>query len=210
MNPITTVGSMQVSVRFAIDEAHARGRRFGNDELRDAFYTRWGGVLYGTARLLGYPVSYSKMLYRFADYNSGIYSSRNAALQAQVAKLTGIALVADGDLLAYDRNSRPLPKVTESQRALEAFLGEYAPSISVERMRADLGHEKEASFEKTATYLAVKKASAGRTGGAPPDAQIPEVVIASPKMKGERSTRWYAESVDRKFQQCLARARAQP
>ena len=210
MNPITTVGSMQVSVRFAVTEAQAQGRGLTQDEVRDALYTRWGGVFYGTARLLGYPVSYPKMLFRFADYNAGVYSSRNAALQAQVARMTGIALVPDGDLLAYDKLSRPLARVTESQRAFEAFRAEYAPEISPERLRSDLEHEKEAALEKTSTYRAVKRAFEAQTHAPAPGAQLPEVVIQSPKMKGERSTRWYAESVDRRFQLCLQRARALP
>jgi hypothetical protein len=32
------------------------------------------------------------------------------------------------------------------------------------------------------------------------------VIIRSPKMKSERSTAWYAASVDRRFKACLGRA----
>ena len=76
LNPITTAGSMQVSVRFAEQWARAhKGSAASSGSVRDALYTRAGGVYYGTARLLGYPVHYDQPLFRFADYNAGFYSS---------------------------------------------------------------------------------------------------------------------------------------
>ena len=70
-NPITTAGSMQVSVKWAIDHGAREG--LSPAQVRERLYTRRGGVRYGTARLLGYPASYDQAIYRFADYNAGLH-----------------------------------------------------------------------------------------------------------------------------------------
>ena len=46
-NPITTAGSMQVSVRWAIEHGEREG--LGGEDVRDLLYTRAGGLKYGTA-----------------------------------------------------------------------------------------------------------------------------------------------------------------
>ncbi|NNB88133.1 DUF1615 domain-containing protein [Corallococcus exiguus] len=203
-NPVTTAGSMQVSVRYAV-------RKAGPDEdpvaVRESLYTRAGGVRYGTARLLGFEAAYDAPLYRFADYNSGVYSSRNAALQAQVSRLTGVALATDGDLQLYDKEGEPRGEDSQSLKALLLFRQRYAPDLSERRVRRDVEEEKTADFEKTDTYLAVKRVYANRTGQAPAYAQLPQVTLKSVKLSGERSTAWFAKSVDARYQQCMARHR---
>ena len=206
LNPITTAGSMQVSVRFSEglvgDDERAQRR------VREELYTRGGGVYYGTARLLGYEVHYSEPLYRFADYNAGFYTSRNAALQQQVSRLTGLELVPDGDLLAYDKQGEPVDEDSHSLEALLAFRARYAPELSERRVRKDALKEKELAFEETDTWSAIKRTYQQVTGEAPAYAQLPTVVIKSPKISGERSTAWFAQSVNKRFQRCLGRAAA--
>ncbi len=82
-NPIRTRGPMQVNVAFAARfEAikpypdHASGA-----DLGDELFTRRASIYFGVAHLLDYPAPYDHYLYRFADYNSGQYASRNAAFQ---------------------------------------------------------------------------------------------------------------------------------
>lgn len=205
MNPITTAGSMQVSVRYALEKA-------GEDEdpvkVREELYTRAGGVRYGTARLLGYEAPYPEHLFRFADYNAGFYASRNAALQAQVTRLTGIALVPDGDLQLYDKQGEPKDEDSKSLRALLVFRERYTPELSERQVRRDVRKEKEADFETTDTFRAVKRVYARETGENPAYAQLPQVTLSSPKLKGERTTAWFARSVDARYQKCQTRYRA--
>ena len=204
LNPITTAGSMQVSVRFAEEWALARkGRTATPGSVRDALYTRPGGVYYGTARLLAYPVPYDRMLFRFADYNAGLYTSRNAALQAQLSRLSGRKLTLDGDLLSYDRSGKPNDEESESERAVQAFAQRYAPQLSARAIRRDLLGEKTIDFEGTETYRAIKAVAAQKWGDAAAYATLPQVAVTSPKLKGTRSTAWFAQSVDRRYQACV-------
>jgi hypothetical protein len=203
LNPITTAGSMQVSVRFA--EELAGGDERALQRVREELYTRGGGVYYGAARLLGYEAHYGEPLYRFADYNAGFYASRNAALQEQVSRLTGIELVPDGDLLAYDKQGEPLAQDSQSLKALLAFRQRYAPELSERRVRKDVLKEKELAFEETDTWSAIKRAYQEVTGEEPAYARLPTVTIRSPKLSGERSTAWFARSVDKRYQRCMTR-----
>ncbi len=201
-NPITTAGSMQVSVRFAAEHPQSDGLE--EWQVRDRLYTRSGGVLYGTARLLGYDAAYDKPIYRFADYNAGFYASRNAAFQAQLAELTGTKLVADGDLLIYEKDATPSDKPSNTLMAMLSFRDKFKVDLSDGDVRDEAEKEKTREFEQTAIWKALKEQYAKRKG--PPEyARLPEVVIRSPKMRGDRSTAWFARNVDRRYQQCLAR-----
>ena len=207
LNPITTAGSMQVSVRFAEQWARAhKGSTATSGGVRDALYTRAGGVYYGTARLLAYPVHYDQALFRFADYNAGFYSSRNAAVQAQVSRLTKIPLALDGDLLAYQKNGEPRDEDSASSRAIRRLTERFAPRLSERDVRRDLLTEKTLAFEDTETYRAIKDAVQERPGGRPAEyATLPDVALESPKLSRTLSTAWFARAVDRRYQACLAR-----
>jgi hypothetical protein len=209
LNPITTAGSMQVSVRFSADLAG--GDEQAERRVREELYTRGGGVYYGTARLLGYEALYDDPIYRFADYNAGFYASRNAAVQAQVSRLTGIKLVQDGDLLAYDKQGEPVDEDSNSLKALLAFRERYAADdLSERRVRKDALKEKEREFEETDTWEAIKRTYQQVTGEAAPYAQLPTVTIRSPKLSGDRSTAWFAQSVNKRYQKCMGRYAALP
>lgn len=202
LNPITTAGSMQVSVRFAAEVGKERG--LTREQVRDALYTRKGGVEYGTARLFAYEASYERFLYRFADYNAGMYASRNAALQEQLALLVGTTLVPDGDFLAYDKSGNELDLVTKSLAALFAFRAAFAPELSERSVRRDAQKEKLLDFESTDTYRAIKRIFESRQGNTPAYARLPQLTLKSPKLSRDRTTAWFAESVDRRFRTCLA------
>ncbi len=204
-NPITTAGSMQVSVAFAVQLAKEEARNEDDvDEwaVRDHLYTREGGVYFGTARLLGFSAGYDAPLYRFADYNAGEYASRNAALQEQVATLTGRALALDGDLLIYEKDGAPASRDSNTLEALLAFRARYAPKLGERRLRRDVREEKTRAFEETDTWQAVRAAYAQVTQKPPVYARLPEVTLHSPKLSRGRTTAWFAKSVDRRYQRC--------
>lgn len=187
-NPITTAGSMQVSVAFA--EGHARKLGRDPDAVRDELYTRQGGLVYGAARLFA-GAQDQEMLFRFADYNAGEFASRNAAFQEQLASVTGTKLALDGDLLAY----RPYSEDTETMRALEKL----GPQLE-----RDARREKTAAFEDTEAWRTVREAYQRKHQREPAYARLPEVTLRSPKLSRELSTAWFARSVQKRYDACLS------
>jgi hypothetical protein len=200
-NDISTVGSMQVAVAFAIAEER-KGRWTDLSlkeiyELRDTLYTRKGGLQYGMRQLLGYETGYAKKIYRFADYNAGRYSSRNAAFQEAVATVTGANLALDGDLLVYDK-SRPRKTPGQTEKALRVL------PLKPEQIRADLLKEKSKDFDRTETFRLVREAYRAKTGKDAPFARVPEILLSSVKIKRRMTTGDFAASVDKRYRRCMA------
>lgn len=207
LNPVTTAGSMQVGVHWAIE--YARSKDWPDDEeaVRDALYTRAGGLRYGVPRLWGYPLTDPDPLYRFADYNAGQYASRNAAVQRALAQLTGVRLAADGDLLVYGPDGRPTGEDSETLAAFRVFRQRFVPTFPEGRLRGDLEKGKEQAFEETPTYLALRRVFREQVGSPMPAATVPELELKSPKLRRGYSTAAYARNVLRHHRACLQRLR---
>ncbi|OAV00518.1 MULTISPECIES: DUF1615 domain-containing protein [Moraxella] len=203
INPVTTLGSMQVHIDYA--RAHRRASMSDRD-LRADLYTRYGGLYYGIHRLMMYRAEYDKPLYRFADYNSGVYSSRNAAFQQRIATLSGDTLAIDGDLLLY-KDGSPLSKISDTEAATIRLLANAAKPVSARQIRADFKKEKTSAFEQTATYRAVDEMFTDKFGRAPAYAIMPKVVISGPKLSQNFDTNWFATRVDKRYQTCMTTAK---
>jgi hypothetical protein len=201
-NPVSTLGSMQVSASYAIDEVQAvRKRQLGLGaiwKLRDELYTRKGGVRYGTRMLLGYRAAYPSRLFVFADYNAGRYASRNAAIQHMVATLSGTKLALDGDLMRYD-GGKPLPDAGATEKALRSL-----KLMDEESIRADLLLEKDYAFRNTETYRRVASAFSKATGKPAPYAMLPQIKLKSPKIRHHMTTELFARAVMRRYERCMA------
>ncbi|MEJ2794187.1 DUF1615 domain-containing protein [Iodobacter sp. LRB] len=200
-NPIRTGGPMQVSVEFA--EGHVRAWPYPyarRSSVRNEVFTRKGGVYFGTAILLQYPAPYSKMVYRFADFNAGRYASRNAAFQAAVNKLSGDSMDLDGDLLRYERGYA-MSQSSGTEKALQK-LGRRL-NLSNEEIRRDLLLEKVTGFSQTALYQRVFNLA-----GNPSREVMPQIDLHSPKITRKLTTEWFARRVDGRYQTCLSRAPA--
>ena len=154
-----------------------------------------------------YPADYDKPLYRFADYNSGRYSSRNAAFQSMLNDLTEAELDLDGDLLLYNKDGSIRSNKSQSERELIAVFAANNVLITPRQIRSDLKEEKEQDFEDTQTYLAVKKLYQEKTGKEPIYAIMPEVVISGPKLSRDYNTNWFATRVNGRYQTCMQRAK---
>jgi len=93
-----------------------------------------------------------KPIYRFADYNSGMYSSRNAAFQQVISKLSDIPLAYDGDLLSYDKDENALSQRSNTEIQIAMIARENNLGLSAANIRGDLLKEKEKNLEETETY----------------------------------------------------------
>lgn len=207
-NEVATVGSMQVSVKFALEMA--RKRRWLPMMLddvyavRDELYTRHGGLYFGTAQLLGYDSGYDRKVYRFADYNAGRYASRNAAFQSVVARLADEKLALDGDLLSYNKKGEALPGSTATERAVLKAVKRHGLGLSERQVREDLLLEKEKGFVSTRTFLALREAFQRVAKAKPAFAMIPDIRLSSPKITRVMTTKIFAETVTKRYQACMA------
>ncbi|MBC8026839.1 MAG: DUF1615 domain-containing protein [Steroidobacteraceae bacterium] len=193
LNPVRTGGPMQVGISFA--DAHVKKMSYPfplNDGVRSEVFTRRGGLYFGIAHLLAYPVSYDSMLYRFADFNAGHYASRNAAFQQAVSSLSGTRLAIDGDLLLHGSSE---PSQTElAVRRLAIELGER-------QIRRDLERGTEHEFEETETYRKVFEMADARAPA--PRAVVPDIRLQSVKISRKLTTKWFAQRVDGRYRSCL-------
>jgi Protein of unknown function (DUF1615) len=202
LNPVRTGGPMQVSIAFA--EEYAADHRYPyplTESVRHEVFTRRGGLYFGSAHLLDYPVTYDAMLYRFADFNAGHYASRNAAFQKAVSTLTRTPLALDGDLLLPGSGMNEPGQTELGVRTLSTQLG-----LSDREIRRDLELEKGAQFEKTDLYEKVFKLADRKSSSAVPRAVVPSIRLKSVKITRKLTTDWFARRVDGRYQQCLARA----
>ncbi|MFJ3470905.1 DUF1615 domain-containing protein [Pseudomonas sp. NPDC090201] len=198
-NPVHTAGPMQVSIEFAQRQAQDYPYTV-EGSIRHEVFTRRGGMYFGIAHLLGYPVSYDKPLYRFADFNAGWYASRNAAFQSAVARVSGKRLALDGDLIAYGFGPS-LGQTELAVRSLHTQLGMRNTTI-----RSDLEKGETLAFEDTDLYKQVY-ALADKAAGRPlPRAILPGIVLESPKITRKLTTAWFAQRVEERRVRCMARA----
>ena len=206
-NEIDTAGSMQVSVKFALDQAkQRRWLPMTLDDVygvRDQLYTRHGGMYYGIKQLLGYDTGYSQKIFRFADFNAGRFASRNAAFQQVAAKLSGQKLAVDGDLLSYSKDGNVRKIVTSTEKAIRLAVQKHNLGFSDADIRKDLLLEKNTDFVKTRAFTALRERYASMTKSAAVFARLPDIALNSPKLKRSFTTRRFAESVNARYQACM-------
>jgi hypothetical protein len=205
-NPVRTGGPMQVSIAFAEQQVRQRDYPYPIErKVRDEVFTRHGGVYFGSAILLDYPAPYDQIVYRFADFNAGRYSSRNAAFQAALGRATGQALALDGDLLRYD-DGQLSPVASSVEQALLAIASQL--NMSRPQIRRDLLLEKSAAFGNSPLFARVFALAEAAAGKPLPRQAMPRIDLKSPKISRKLTTEWFAKRVDKRYRSCLTRARS--
>jgi len=201
-NPVRTGGPMQVSIAFA--QQHARNHPYPyatTGSIRDEVFTRRGGMYFGIAHLLDYPSSYTRHLYRYADFNAGWYASRNAAFQAAVTAASGVPLALDGDLVLHGNVG---DRIGATESAVRSLGGQIGMSDAAIRRALDQGDRYE--FERTDLHERVF-ALAERIERRPlPRAVMPNIDLHSPKFTRKLTTQWFATRVEQRYRRCVAQA----
>lgn len=198
-NPVRTGGPMQVSIAWAEEYAAKQGYPYPHaGSIRHEVFTRRGGMYFGIAHLLEYPVGYDKHLFRFADFNAGHYASRNAAFQNAVSLASGIPLALDGDLINHASDA---PGATElAVRSLAKHL-----DVSDARIRRALEQGDSEAFEKSTLYRDVFAVAEKLERKPLPRAVMPRINLKSPKITRQLTTEWFASRVDQRYQRCVAK-----
>ncbi|UAX00064.1 DUF1615 domain-containing protein [Halopseudomonas nanhaiensis] len=198
LNPVQTGGPMQVSIPFA--ESYRSKYPYSIDtSIREEVFSRRGGMFFGIAHLLDYPVNYDRPVFRYADFNAGWYASRNAAFQHAVTHATGIKLALDGDLIIH--GSREAGATERAVRSLASQLDMNDGAI-----RRDLERGDSLEFENTRLYKRLYEYADRMEGRPLARAMIPTIRLESPKITRELTTAWFANRVDERRKRCEARA----
>jgi len=196
-NPVETGGPMQVNIAFAEMNAGDYPYPIARS-VRDEVFTRRGGVYFGIMRLLDYPTPYTRKVYRFADYNAGRYSSRNAAFQNAVSIATGIPLALDGDLLTP---GAPLDRPGQTERAVRGMADDLG--MDARAIRKALQRSDRLDFDGTTLYARAYALADARAGKPVPRAMVPSIRLDSPKIARKLTTAWFATHVDARYQRCM-------
>jgi hypothetical protein len=198
-NPIRTRGPMQVNVAFVRQSAARKSYPYPvKDDIADELFTRRGSIYFGIAHLLGYQAPYPTYLYRFADYNAGQFSSRNAAFQSALSVAAGVVVTPDGALVPGGSPPANAVSTAAAVRELNSRL-----QIDDDSAQSALSEGRSAEFEHSALYKRVF-ALADRAAHRPlPHAVIPHIKLQGPKITRNLTTEWYARRVNDRFQQCL-------
>jgi len=205
-NPVRTGGPMQVSIAFAED--YVRDKPYPwplKTTVRDEVFTRRGGLYFGSAILLDYPAPYDNVLYRFADFNAGRYSSRNAAFQAALGRLTGKSLALDGDLLRYAKG-----RAVEEASSVELAARSLGNRLQMKPgdIRRDLLLEKSAEFGQSPLFRRIFTLAEQSAGQPVPRQAMPQIDLKSPKITRQLTTDWFARRVEGRYRTCLTRTNA--
>ena len=141
-NPVTTAGAMQVPIPFAV--AHHALLSHPADGFPSPLFTLRPGIAWGVAYLFDHPNDQRNIMERLADYFVAPYASRNAALQAALAGITGERIVLDGNLSARSPTAQLITRYRDR-------LG-----LAEETIAVGLSHAHDDQFEQTQLYQQLK------------------------------------------------------
>lgn len=202
-NPLHTAGCMQAEHSWIDARAKLEGDR--RDEARARAYTREGCLWYGVSRLLGHAARYDTPVYRFADYLTDPWASRNAAFQETVKALTGRPVPLDGRLVVYEGTGDVSLRPSPTMLAILAMRDRYSLPMSETRILRDLSKERSLDLEDSDTYFKVNRVWENEKERPPAYARIPEGVWRTVDAPDGLPLAQVADDLHRRYNSCLLR-----
>ncbi len=162
---VDTLGAMQVNPKVAVKYYAAKNRHIEYYDAVNWMFQLAPNLEVGFAILFTAIEEYEKLGYSrdqavkfaFADYNGGLYSSRNAAFQKALSVISGYKLDTDGDLLIYEHDGVSIGRSQTELAAKSVF-----PELNV---RQQLLYEKSVYFDNTEIYKRVWSSYANENWG---------------------------------------------
>jgi len=151
---LTSAGPMQVNIETALKLSEEDNERISEEEMYGYLFTIPGGLYYGVKNLKPiletYPLEedLNNIEFVFADYNSGLYKSRNAAFQNRINFILGRKELQEDGVLGI-----------KTARELNKILGREIPLSSNGRIAgSDIKSFEESSIYKRISTEYKKKA----------------------------------------------------
>lgn len=212
-HPVKTIGVMQISMNTARRIAEEKGFIFANDdEVREYLYSKEGNMNFGFSLIAKGLNEYVKtgngnLDHVFADYNAGVYSCRNAAMQNTINQILSKKdpsykpLVRDGDFLIYKASGEAIESPSNTEKAVNALVSAYNLGFSPVEVRSALMLEKKAGFSETPLYKAIVKAYEAEFGKTPSLAILPTAIAKGSMEKFDRtlSAQTYIQGSNEQF-----------
>jgi hypothetical protein len=120
-----------------------------------------------------------------------------------VASLTKTKLALDGDLLLHGERANEPSNTELATRKLAARI-----DMNDSQIRRDLERGEKEDFDQTRLYERVFELE--NTARPLPRAVLPQIRLQSAKITRQLTTSWFANRVNERYKQCLARARVTP
>lgn len=157
-----TGGPMNVSIREVMEQD-----KISYDKALKEVSTFQNGIGYGIRHLKKVVDLYKdirddnlRLKCIFADYNAGLFTSRNAGVQVVLEKMGSPVSRKDG-LLSE-----------ETEQAIEKLFSKYNIPITVGQIKEDLTHKADYNFPDTQTWKEIAKLNKGDMPLAPADSPV--------------------------------------
>ena len=194
-NPVTTAGPMQVPIAFAM--AHPAQFSHPADGFPSTLFTLQPGIASGVAYLFDHPNDQRSIMDRLGDYFVAPYASRNAALQAALAGITGERIALDGNLSARSPTAQLIARYRDR-------LG-----LTEETIAVGLRHAHDDQFEQTLLYQQLM-ALAQRTASATTLRIVPETPVRRLPNFEKVSNRQLVNGMEMAWHTCVGAMKISP